>query len=203
MITGSDFVAAAQMYAGTQYILGAEHDTTPGFVAAVALDCSELVTAALGDLGLTEAPDGHWNQWRWCNDAGLLVPLTEAIDTPGALLFFYDGTTTGHVAISRGDGTTIEARGRMWGTGNWSAWGRTWSHGARVPGLDYEEDHPMAGMTDDEMRRLAGFIAEAIDARPRTVYSYSEGVEKNTDAATLACWHQMESQLIRKAVQQG
>lgn len=197
MTTGSEFVAAAERYTGTPYVLGAEHDTDPGFAPARALDCSELVTAALGDLGITGVPDGHWNQWRWCADAGLLVSLTEAIDTPGALLFLYDTTTVGHVAISRGDGTTIEARGRAWGTGSWPVFGRTWSHGALVPGLDYEE-HPFMGMTDEEMDRLAAKIAAALDARERVLHSYNEDRERTVTARTLDEWSQMELQRIRK-----
>lgn len=139
----SVFVAAAAAYAGVPYVLGAEGDLDPGFAAVHALDCSELVQVALADLDL-RAPDGHWVQWRWCRDAGLLISVDEAIATPGALLFVYDGTVIGHVAISRGDGFTVEARGRAWGTGSWPAAGRGWTHGALVPGLDYSPPAPPA-----------------------------------------------------------
>lgn len=203
MTSGTDVVAAAMRYDGAAYVLGAEHDTDPGFVPAGALDCSELVQAALGDLGVA-APDGHWVQFGWCRRDGAIVPITHAIDTPGALLFVYDGSTQGHVAISRGDGTTIEARGAAWGTGVFPTQGRVWTHGALIPGIDYTED-PFMGMTDDDMDRLAGKIAAAVaremDARPRTVYSYDEGTEKTMNVGTLEAWAHMERQLIRKAVQ--
>lgn len=137
----SDFVAAAMRYDGLPYVLGAEGDLDPGYQSVRAQDCSELVQVALADLGVA-APDGHWVQWRWARDAGLLVSVADAVATAGALLFVYDGTTEGHVAISRGDGTTIEARGRAYGTGVFAATGRAWTHGAHVPGLDYRPTAP-------------------------------------------------------------
>lgn len=161
MTTGRQVVDAAQRYSGTPYALGAEHDVVPGFEPAAALDCSELVQTALGDLGVA-APDGHWVQWEWCRDRGAIIPITQAIDTPGALLFVYDGTTEGHVAISRGDGSTIEARGRAWGTGNWPAQGRTWTHGALIPGIDYTEDPLMALTADDIKALVKEALVEAI-----------------------------------------
>lgn len=161
MIAGQQVADAAQRYAGTPYVLGGEHDTDFGFTPARALDCSELVQAALGDLGM-QAPDGHWVQWAWCRDHGAIIPITQAIDTPGALLFVYDGSVDGHVAISRGDGTTIEARGKAWGTGNWSVQGRAWTHGALIPGIDYTEDALMAMTPDDVKTIVKEALAEAL-----------------------------------------
>lgn len=134
MPTGSDLVAAAMRYSGTPYVLGAEGDLDPGYEGVRALDCSELVQVALADLGIS-FPDGTWNQVRE------VVPISveAGLATPGALLF-----TTGlpdHVAISRGDSTTIEARGRAWGTGSWSAVGRFVSAGL-IPALTYTAPGP-------------------------------------------------------------
>jgi hypothetical protein len=134
---GVDLVAAAMRYAGRPYVLGAEGDLDVGYDPAVgALDCSELVQVAAADLGVA-VPDGHWQQWRACADAGLLVDLDVGYRTPGALLFVYDGTTTGHVAISRGDGSTIEARGRAYGVGVFATKGRGFTHAGLAPGFDY------------------------------------------------------------------
>ena len=60
-----------------------------------------------------------------------------------------------------------------------------------------EEPEDMA-MSDDDMRKLAGFIAEALDARPRQVYAYDQGVELNTTAKALEEYAQMELQQIRR-----
>lgn len=133
MPTNADLVAAAMKYQGLPYVMGAEGDLDAGFQPVWALDCSELVQVACADLEVT-VPDGHWNQWQHC----LLISVDAAINTAGALLFVYDGTTAGHVAISRGDGTTIEARGRAWGVGVFDARNRTWTHGGLIPELDYQ-----------------------------------------------------------------
>jgi hypothetical protein len=53
-------------------------------------------------------------------------------------------------------------------------------------------------MSDDDMRKLAGFIAEALDARPRTVWAYDQNVELNTTAKSLEEYSQMELQQIRR-----
>lgn len=53
-------------------------------------------------------------------------------------------------------------------------------------------------LTDDDMRKLAGYIAEALDARPRSVHSYNDGTQADTNARTLEEWSQMELQQIRR-----
>lgn len=131
--TGAQLVADAMEYRGLPYVLGAEGDLDPGVQPVDALDCSELVQVALADLGIS-FPDGHWNQWDRC----ILVSVDAAVRIPGALLFVYDGTTTGHVAISRGDGTTIEARGRAYGVGVFTAEHRGFTHGGLIPAIDYD-----------------------------------------------------------------
>ena len=57
------------------------------------------------------------------------MPVQEALRTPGALLF-----RPGHVAISLGDGRTIEARGRRYGVGIFDGAGR-FTHAGWPPGL--------------------------------------------------------------------
>lgn len=50
-----------------------------------------------------------------------------------------------------------------------------------------EPEEDMA-MSEADMRRLAGFIAEALDARTRTVHSYRDGGDYQTTARTLEEW---------------
>lgn len=100
------FVALAEKQAGDRYVFGAETrlaDPDPS-----AFDCSELVEWAAYQVGV-KIVDGSQNQRRVCKGYKQLT-LAQAAATRGALLF-----TSGHVAISRGDGTTIEARGRKYG----------------------------------------------------------------------------------------
>jgi cell wall-associated NlpC family hydrolase len=90
-------------------------------------------------------PDGSWLQCRHCDNHGTIVSLQDGIATQGALLFRFTGDpfsgdrpSSAHVAVSLGNGSTIEARGRTWGVGSWTTDGRGWTHAARVPGLTYD-----------------------------------------------------------------
>lgn len=129
-----DFVAVAMTQAGTPYVFGAE--ASPSNANPSAFDCSELVEWALARVGIRFV-DGSYNQQQACARAGRLISIDQAVRTYGALLFRTPGAP-GHVAISRGDGTTIEARGRRHGTNVFSATsGRGWTHGGLVPGVTY------------------------------------------------------------------
>jgi cell wall-associated NlpC family hydrolase len=87
-------------------------------------DCSELTKWAAARVGVT-IPDGASAQYVHARESGTLIPVEQALRTPGALLFHFgrepkymgDRPADGHVAISVGDGVhTIEARGRKYGT---------------------------------------------------------------------------------------
>ncbi|MCP3104051.1 peptidoglycan-binding protein [Myxococcus sp. K15C18031901] len=123
------FVQKALAQAGDKYIFGAEtrlDDPNPK-----AFDCSELVEWAAAQAGV-HMPDGTMNQVPYCKQKGTTLSVAEALKTRGALLF-----KPGHVAISLGDGRTIEAKGSAYGVGIFSAKGRGWTSGALVPGLKY------------------------------------------------------------------
>lgn len=128
-----DFVATALAQAGDTYQYGAEaslSDPDPD-----AFDCSELVQWACARVGVT-FPDGSGNQYAACQRAGLLISISKAVSTRGALLFEGPGGST-HVAISLGDGRTIEARGRAYGVNVFSAANRPWSGAGLIPGMSY------------------------------------------------------------------
>jgi cell wall-associated NlpC family hydrolase len=72
------------------------------------------------------------NQVPFFRQKGTDVSVDKALHTRGALLF-----RPGHVAISLGDGRTIEARGSAYGVNIFSAQGRGWTSGALIPGLKY------------------------------------------------------------------
>ena len=116
----AQFIDVAATQVGKPYVFGAEaalDDPDPA-----AFDCSELTQWAAHQSGLT-LPDGAAGQYRYCRDAGTTMSVEDALRTPGALLFTFDGEPgpTGgeparaHVAISLGDGRTVEARGRDYG----------------------------------------------------------------------------------------
>lgn len=123
--------------AGDKYVYGAEASASNPNPSA--FDCSELVEWALGRIGFRFV-DGAENQYNTCKRNGTLLTVDQAIRTRGALLFRIGAASGGnsgdHVAISQGNGETIEARGRAYGVGVWSATsGRKWTHAGMVPGL--------------------------------------------------------------------
>lgn len=127
--TAAAFVEAALSQAGKPYVFGAEvrlDDPSPP-----AFDCSELVQWAVHQIGWA-IPDGSGAQLEDCRTHGTLISVEQALLVRGALLM-----REGHVAISLGDGTCMEARGKEYGCGVFSALGRPWTHGALVPGLRY------------------------------------------------------------------
>lgn len=143
--TGAAVVQAAMRYAGYRYVLGAKG-------GGGATDCSGLVWLALRDLGIV-APHGTVNQFPWCERHGEpgshVISVAEAIETPGAGLFIWRGAGGGggrgnHVAISRGDGTTIEARSSRARpqVGVHTAHNRGWTHGVKWPGVSYSAPPP-------------------------------------------------------------
>jgi len=134
-ITGKKVVSKAMTQNKDPYIFGYEvdlDDPNPD-----AFDCSELVQWDCHQLEISpEMPDGAANQYEHCKKYNTIIPIDEAVRTPGALLFRItpDGN---HVVISRGDGSTIEAKGKYYGVGVFSTAGRDWTAGALIPGVSY------------------------------------------------------------------
>jgi cell wall-associated NlpC family hydrolase len=94
-------------------------------------DCSGLVYWSLHQAGIDPNTVGGYSGAQ--SEGTRTISVDEALRTPGALLF-YDG----HVAISLGDGRTIEAMGERWGvTIDEDATDRRWTHGGLIPGMDY------------------------------------------------------------------
>lgn len=119
-----EFLQAALNQNGDRYVFGAE--ASKNNPNPTTFDCSELVEWAAAQAGVN-IPDGSSNQRR----ATQSISVDEAMRTPGALLF-----RPGHVAISLGDGRTIEARGRNHGVGIFNAAGR-FTSGGLIPGMRY------------------------------------------------------------------
>lgn len=136
-IRSEQFLTLLLSQDGDKYVFGVEvspSDTNPS-----AFDCSELVQWACARLGVVPTmPDGSWLQARHSTP----ITVAEGISTPGALLFkFSSNPLTGgrpnsaHVAVSQGNGRTIEARSSAYGVGQFTSVGRGWTHAALVPGI--------------------------------------------------------------------
>lgn len=129
--TGQAVVTKAMTQTGDPYVYGAEVDLDDP--DPTKFDCSELVQWVCHQLNIQpEMPDGSANQRAFCEHYGTMISIEDAVKTAGALLF-----GDGHVAISRGDGSTIEARGKDYGVGSWSSKNRPWVAAAKIPGVSY------------------------------------------------------------------
>ncbi len=137
--TTQTFLDAALGQAGDPYVWGSS--AAPTDADPDAFDCSELVKWAGQRAGVT-LPDGSWLQYLKLKEQGALIPVDQAMQTPGALLFSFSSEpqagegrpSKAHVAISLGDGRTIEARGKEYGVGTFEAADR-FEYGAIIPGL--------------------------------------------------------------------
>jgi cell wall-associated NlpC family hydrolase len=133
------FLQNALAQAGDPYVWGAS--ASPTDRNPKAFDCSELVKWAAKRAGV-DLPDGSWLQYLQLKQQGATIPVQQALQTPGALLFSFSQEPTpgggrpsqAHVAISLGNGRTIEARGRSYGVGSFDA-GNRFEYAAVIPGL--------------------------------------------------------------------
>jgi cell wall-associated NlpC family hydrolase len=178
------FVNLALSQDGDQYVFG--HEVSPSDSDPNIFDCSELIEWACSRLGVfPRMPDGSWFQARHARNHGTLITVQEGIDTPGALLFKFGGDPftggrprTAHVAISQGDGTTIEARSARYGVGQFSAQGRGWTHAALIPGLDYQTHHRPT-ITELEMttEQIVKHITVDQIRQMKTLGLFDEGID--------------------------
>ena len=136
------FLSTALSQAGKPYVWGAS--TSPTDPNPKAFDCSELTKWAAERVG-AKLPDVASAQYLYLKQHNALIPVSQALHTPGALLFHFDhepknladDPSAGHVAISLGDGVhTIEARGHAYGTNVFAnAAGRGFNFAGVIPGM--------------------------------------------------------------------
>lgn len=130
--TAEEFMQKCLEEKGDEYEMGGEYAPGTSPDRTREWDCSGLVYTKLQELGI-DPPRTSTAQLNWCRENNTIIPLEQAIQTRGALLL-----REGHVAVSLGDGRTIEALGEKWGVGIFSATSnRTFTHGGLVPGLTY------------------------------------------------------------------
>jgi len=138
--TAEQFVNTALSQQGKPYVWGSS--ASPADASPASFDCSELTKWAAARAGVT-IPDGAAHQYVWLKENGATMSVEQALRTPGALLFHFDSEPqpglTGepehaHVAISLGNGTTIEARGHAYGVGVFDATNR-FDYAGMIPGM--------------------------------------------------------------------
>jgi cell wall-associated NlpC family hydrolase len=149
------FLDSALAQRGDRYIFGVMDrldDPNPG-----AFDCSMLVQWSAHQAG-TDLQRNAWHQYQQLHDQGMTIPVQDAIHTPGALLFSFNSDPNGsnapvhqHVAISLGNGKTIEALGAQYGVNEFDATTKRFQYAAVIPGISDHvgptgplPDHPVA-----------------------------------------------------------
>lgn len=138
-MTGEYLVRCALNHVGEAYQLGAAADLDDPHYAGP-WDCADFVSWCVVQtygvkLGLTPAGHPYSGAWiSWAEDPAHALALEQAYDTPGAILVrraHHYGA--GHVAISDGEGGTIEARGARYGVVRAKGRGRVWDLGGVIP----------------------------------------------------------------------
>lgn len=126
----SDFVAWALSRLGDTYVYGATRN--PEKVNQHVFDCSALVQWAAYRVGIS-LPGDTYSQIPYLIKKNAQISVSKAINTRGALL--YKGFQ--HVAISLGNGRTIEAANSRVGVVSYSAKNRGFDRAFLVPGMHY------------------------------------------------------------------
>lgn len=163
------FIAEARAQVGDQYVYGAP--LQPNKDNPTTFDCSSLTSWAAAQVGV-ELPRTAEEQYRFLKQEGATISVEKALHTKGALLFYFSRDPTGalpagqaHVAISTGDGHTIEAKGTAYGVGEWSAVGR-FNYAAVIPGISdpaSQHQEPAATHADDNATDWAMPAGTSVD----------------------------------------
>lgn len=147
MATAARLLKLARTRLGEEYRLGAlAPKANPNWHGP--WDCAEFtswcvyqVTGQLfgcrprrGDPDRADAYSGYWAEDA---EAGrLTISVGQAAATAGAFLVRKPAGAIGHVVISAGDGTTVEAHSRRTGVIEGKLAGRRWDYGVLVPGIE-------------------------------------------------------------------
>jgi cell wall-associated NlpC family hydrolase len=144
------FVQAALAQVGDSYVFG--HNVALDDPDPESFDCSELVEWAAHRAGVT-VQDGSWAQYLQLQSQGGQMTVEDAINTKGALLFYFSRPPTSgggrppsaHVAISLGDGRVVEAANPTDGVQISTASASRFNYAAQIPGLSAAT--PLSGAT--------------------------------------------------------
>ncbi|WP_111765065.1 transglycosylase family protein [Nakamurella deserti] len=130
---------AALAQVGDRYEFGV--DTDPDDPDPDVFDCAEFTQWAAARVGI-DLEGASYLQYLELKEQGLLIPVEQAAHTPGALVFHFSSEPTpggarpdqAHVAISLGDGRTVEAASTTFGVTTRDV-GDRFEYAAVLPGL--------------------------------------------------------------------
>ncbi len=148
-MTGDDIVLLGDKHVGEPFQIGARVAKNDANYKGP-WDCTEFVSWLYyqtfgilygcnnnqGDPATSETYSDSWA--RDAHELGRIITVEEAKATPGAIILRIAGTgEVGHMAISDGNGGTVEAHGSIDGITNSVVDGRRWDMGVLVPGVTY------------------------------------------------------------------
>ena len=179
MAKAKELIKRADSHRGERYILGArvplDNPNWKGpwdcaeFISWVVYQATGLMVGCV-DNGANPALAEPYSG-AWARDAARstrMIGLGQARGTAGAVLVRKPGQNgIGHVALSRGDGTTIEAHSADRGVTNENVDGRRWDLAMLLPLIDYPELAVKRGL------HAAGRVGLALD-RPADARRYRQ-----------------------------
>ncbi len=135
-------IAHAMDQVGDQYVFGAEVSETDPDPSV--WDCAEFTQWSAYQVG-AEIPGSSFEQYLDLKAKGLVIPVEQGINTPGALLFHFSSEpqpgggrpSQAHVALSLGDGTTVEAQSEEVGVIVDDNADSRFEYAALLPNVDY------------------------------------------------------------------
>jgi len=154
MTTGTQLVALADGHRGERYIFGAraplDNPRWKGpwdcaeFVSWVVFQSTGLVLGCTNNRDDPSIADPYSGAWaRDAANSPLRIGIGQAIGIAGALVIRKPiPNGIGHIAISRGDGSSIEAHSPSTGVCNRKVNGRRWDIAMLVPMIDYPDELP-------------------------------------------------------------
>lgn len=151
MSTGKDLVKLGDRHRGEPYILGAfapkDNPNWKGpwdcaeFASWLTFQCAGVLVGCVDTAKAPALADAY--SGAWMRDASVChhpISLGQAKSTAGAVFVRKPAAGgIGHVAISRGDGTTIEAHSNKRGVTNDKVDGRHWDIAMLLPGIEYPD----------------------------------------------------------------
>lgn len=147
--TGADIVALAKKHIGEKYVnVQVPKDradwTGPWdcaeFASWLVYQTAGILYGCTDDKATPAKADAYTGAWKAdANSKGRMVSVSEAAGTPGAFLLRYPPAPgeMGHIAVSDGQGGTIEAASSSTGVVAGKVSGRRWDTGVMPPGIDY------------------------------------------------------------------
>ncbi|RYF26591.1 MAG: hypothetical protein EOO42_01115 [Flavobacteriales bacterium] len=150
-MNGKDLILFAKQYIGSKYVLGVLVPKNKADYNG-AFDCAEFVAYCIyqvygflygclnnqtKNLTKADAYTGYFD--RDVKALGIEISIDEAARTPGAILLrVASGSSMGHIAISLGNGQTVEAHSTNKGVIISVVTGRRWTKAFLLPTVEYE-----------------------------------------------------------------